>query len=74
MGHCKDCKYWEHHKDGYSKEWSTCGEPDWVDYADVIPDDSMAIYADASDDQGLECGLKTGPLFGCIKFKTKKAV
>jgi hypothetical protein len=69
---CKDCKYWETHTDCRGKSWSTCEAAPWVGRSYKISDDSFAIYADASDDSGLECGLKTGPMFGCIKFKARE--
>jgi len=72
MGNCKDCKHWEHHTDCYRKQWNTCGAVDWVDYADKMPEGGFALYADASDDTGLSAGLKTGPLFGCVRFKPKE--
>jgi hypothetical protein len=69
MGHCKDCKHWESHTAGPNKSWHTCEAPDWVDYDAKIGDGDFAIYAHASDDTGLTAGLKTGPMFGCIKFQ-----
>jgi len=71
MGNCKDCKYWESHTDIWKKSWNTCEFVDWVDYEQKIGDDTFAIYASASDDSGLKTGLKTGPMFGCIKFVSK---
>ena len=68
VNYCKDCKHWDSHLNTRGKSWNTCEAPNWVGYADKIPDDGFAIYADAHDDSGLECGLKTGPLFSCIKF------
>lgn len=67
MGNCKDCKYWESYWDG-RKTWNTCEVADWVGQTDAIADDAIALYADALDDSGLEAGMKTGPMFGCIKF------
>ena len=72
MGNCKDCKHWEKHNDTRGKQWNTCEAPNWVEYSDEIADDTFAIYADASDDSGLTCGLKTGAMFGCIKFQPRK--
>lgn len=70
MGHCKDCKHW-HVALGHTT-WNTCEAVDsGVEHDQVIPDDSFAMYADASDDSGLDYGLKTGPLFGCIKFQPR---
>ena len=72
MGHCKDCKYWESHSDMFNKSWMTCEAPNWVERDTKIGDADFAIFADASDDSGLTVGLKTGPMFGCIKFQKDK--
>lgn len=69
MGHCKDCKFWESHGDRRNNSWHTCELPDWVEREAKVGDDSFAIYAEAHDDSGLTAGLKTGPMFGCIKFQ-----
>ena len=68
---CKDCKFWESHWDG-RKTWNICQVADWVSQDYKVADDEIAYYADASDDSGLDAGIKTGPLFGCIKFEAKK--
>lgn len=76
MGNCKDCKFWESHTDqwykSWNKSWNACEAVNWVNRSEKISDSSFAIYADASDDSGLDAGLKTGPMFGCIKFEQKK--
>lgn len=59
MSTCKDCKFWRE---------GECGRLEWVPERATVPADNAAIYADALDDSGLTCGLKTGPDFGCIKF------
>jgi len=64
MGNCKDCKYW----DSYDQ---TCDGVEWVDLDSKIGDTEFAYYADANDDSGLSAGIKTGPMFGCIKFVAK---
>lgn len=68
MGHCKDCRHWD--ADAFH-----CEAPSWVDHfpADSWSpgDDGMALAVMSLDDQGLEVGLKTGPMFGCTKFKSK---
>lgn len=69
MGNCKDCKHWD-------ARCSMCEGVDWIDgYEDdlTIPckGDMFAVYVDAPDDQGLSVHLKTGPLFGCVKFQPK---
>lgn len=53
----------------FNEQWNTCEAPEWVGYGDKIDDDGFAIFAEASDDHGLNCGLKTGPMFGCVKFE-----
>ncbi len=70
MGNCKDCKHW-HVALGHSN-WNTCEYPKTVEYDQKIGDAEFAFYADAHDDSGLDYGLKTGPLFGCIKFDARK--
>lgn len=69
MGNCKNCEYWEAHSDLPGLQWNTCEAPNLVNRADKIEDDTFALYANAHDDSGLEWGLKTGPMFGCVKFK-----
>jgi len=63
MGYCKDCSRWDKYE-------NTCSV-DWKDRDSKVQDDDFFIYAHASDDQGLDAGLKTGPLFGCIQFLCK---
>ena len=69
MGNCKDCRWWQHHTDVYNKSWADCAAADWVDRDSRIGDADMAVYAEASDDHGLNAGLKTGPMFGCVQFQ-----
>lgn len=71
MGNCKDCRHWETHKDQRNVIWNECSHIDWKNKGENIKHDSAAIYAYASDDSGLNTGLMTGPLFGCINFKEK---
>lgn len=68
MGFCKDCKHWESHSDVRNRAWHTCSAADWVERGTEIGEDGLAIYADATDDSGLDAGLRTGPMFGCVKF------
>ena len=68
-GYCKDCKFWRTSEKAFSnKTVSECDRLNWADRYETIGDDEAAIYADATDESGLEAGLKTGPMFGCIKF------
>lgn len=69
MGYCKDCKHW-YIASGHT-HWNTCEAVDSAEHDEKIPEDGFALYADALDDSGLESGLKTGPLFGCLKFQPK---
>ena len=69
FGHCKDCKFWEQHVDFYNTKWRTCEAADFADYVDQVADDAFAVYADAADDTGLVWWVKTGPMFGCVKFE-----
>ena len=63
MNHCKDCKYW-----GYDQ---ICDNATWLEIEDRIEGDDFGYYAEACDDSGLSAGLKTGPMFSCIKWKSK---
>lgn len=70
-GYCKDCHYWQSHTGQNNVPWHTCQLPNWANYNEDIGRDNMAIYVDANDDSGLEYDLKTGPMFGCLKFKLR---
>lgn len=72
MGNCKDCRNWETHTDIFDKRWTECNI-DFVERKDAIGDSDMAIYANACDDTGLDVGLKTGPMFGCVQFQRRSA-
>jgi len=65
MGNCKDCKK-------YDKRGQFCNAAYWVEPREKLATDALAFYANAHDDSGLEAGVKTGPMFGCIKFQPKK--
>lgn len=73
--YCKDCSFWEHHSDtdwGLSTSWSTCELPVRVSYPFAkINENDFVVYAGADDDSGLNAGLITGPMFGCIKFEQR---
>jgi len=64
MNHCKDCKYW----DDYDQ---TCDNATWFELEDRFEGEEFGCYADAHDDSGLSAGVKTGPMFSCIKWKSK---
>ena len=64
MGLCKDCKYWYH------------GECDDIDLDKTFNDMKLegsdrVLRFIVDDDSGLDCGLKTGPEFGCVRFRKK---
>ena len=65
VGRCKDCNFWD---DG---ECSGVGLHDagfgWEQNPSLLFD----IDVKADDDSGLECRLKTGPDFGCVRFASK---
>lgn len=66
--YCKDCKWWEAYGLRNTATWAACGFPDWTSPGKDIAEDTMSFYATAQDDQGLDAGLKTGRMFGCLKF------
>ena len=69
MGLCKDCKYWN--KEEY---WNSgkCIDIDLDTFNDMkLEGSDRALYYSVEDDYGLECGLKTGPEFGCVRFRKK---
>lgn len=69
MGNCKDCKNWD-------AGAFHCEAPSWVNHfpeGQWSPGEAgIALAVMASDDQGLDVGLKTGPMFGCTKFESKQ--
>ena len=62
-GLCKDCKYWD---DGECVDL-------YLDTFNCMKLDGSerALYYIVDDDSGLDCGLKTGPEFGCVRFRKK---
>ncbi len=48
-----------------------CEIGDWLRLRPLQPNADFAIYAEADDDSGLQVGLKTGPMFGCVQFKLR---
>ena len=63
--YCKDCKKWD-------KSDGECNEAYWEDRYIKVKGDDFVFFTDAHDNSGLYACVKTGPLFGCIKFKAKK--
>ena len=62
MGTCKECRAWE---DG------ECVLVDWIATTETEDGANFSVYATSDDDQGLQCGLKTGPDFGCVQFQLR---
>ena len=62
IGLCKDCRYWKYR------------ERDDIDldtFNDMKLEGSDRALYYIMDDSGLDCGLKTGPEFGCVRFRKK---
>ncbi len=74
MGNCKDCKFWESYQSMFGgKNWTECSFVGNVDSANMpVDEDSFSVFANCDDDSGLNSGLLTGPMFGCIKFQQKE--
>lgn len=36
-GNCKDCRYWQHHVDGYGAAWNECEGVDSTSLEDPVP-------------------------------------
>ena len=62
---CKTCKRWDRHD-------TECNAVEWEMENKNQSGDNFAIFATASDDQGLIAKLKTGPLFGCVYWEARK--
>lgn len=60
---CSNCCYWEGEL--------SCGFVGWGEEGEKQNGKEFSIYARADDDQGLDCGLQTGPLFCCSWHKFK---
>ena len=63
IGLCKDCKYWS---------YGECADI-YIDASNCmkIEGSDRMLYCSVKDDSGLDYGLKTGPEFGCVRFKKK---
>jgi hypothetical protein len=72
IGYCKDCDHWTEHTNQYRESWIECGLAEWYDRKGVLHDDLFGYYAQSDDDSGLDAGIKTGPMFGCVKFRSKE--
>ena len=62
MGLCKDCKYWS---------YGECVDLDLDTFNDMKLEGSDRALYYIMDDSGLDCGHKTGPEFGCVRFRKK---
>lgn len=67
-GRCKDCMFWHEVNTG-RHQWHECEASTWTPMTSPMEEDGFALYAEATDDSGVESGIKTGPEFGCTKFK-----
>ena len=60
---CKYCKYWSYRE---------CVDLDLDTFNNIkLEGSDRALYYSVKDDSGLDCGLKTGPEFGCVRFRKK---
>lgn len=64
MSNCKDCKYWKNYD-------QTCGNVEWFELEDKLVGEEFGCYTNAYDNSGLSAGVKTGPMFSCIKWESK---
>ena len=62
IGLCKYCKYWS---------YGECVDLDLDTFNDMKLEGSDRALYYIMDDSGLDCGLKTGPEFGCVRFRKK---
>ena len=60
---CKDCRYWNNGEclDIYLDTFNCM----------KLEGSERALYYTVDDDSGLDCGLKTGPEVGCVRFRKK---
>ena len=62
-GLCKDCKYWNH---------GECVDIGLYIFNDMkLEGSDRELYYSVDGDSGLDCGLFTGPEFGCVRFRKK---
>lgn len=64
-GNCKDCRCWE--KSNASAEYGTCRAVDNSESDAPVGESDMCIF-------DLHAELKTGPMFGCLKFNSQSKV
>lgn len=71
-GLCKDCANW--YKFYESQKTGTCEAVDSTENEEKQPaENGFSITVETLDDQGLSYSLSTGPMFGCVAFKSKGA-
>ena len=63
---CKNCRF-------YTPSVRICARAEWKDMDVPVQEDTLTFYAHASDEQGLDAGIRPGPEFGCVLFTQKKA-
>jgi hypothetical protein len=71
MGNCQDCLVWKERTTRLGTRFGVCDITELDDPESAIGDSDMAIFAVVHDDSGLYVGLKTGPMFGCVKFQAR---
>ena len=60
---CKDCRHWNH---------GECVDIGLYIFNDMkLEGSDRELYYSVDDDSGLDCGLKTGPEFGCVRFRKR---
>lgn len=64
--YCKDCVHWKYNS-------TECRIARESSDDDTLVNDEFGVFAIvySSDNYGAETGLKTGPMFGCVKFEQK---
>ena len=73
MTPCKDCRFWQHPKDNYTRppdEYSSYGRCTLGDSADGYPDQPETL-AFAADMESYQAVLFTSPDFGCVQGQNR---
>lgn len=66
MSNCKDCRHYNCDEFRCENVGAMYVDP----FENISPGNSdFAIAVVVDDDQGLDFGLKVGPLFGCVQFQ-----
>lgn len=69
---CKNCKHWRYITPMRGKPYHECMRVEYEGGPTNQGGADFALWAGADDDSGLECGLITGPDFGCAHFEPAK--